>query len=181
MSMILRYAGPTGKDQALNRVVVPAPVSGGAPVEGSSDCSIVGLCWQEASWSESTLIANKNASIGKMAALRGRGIEVIIDDFGTGYSSLSYMSRLPVGMVKIDQTFVHNIDSDLGNQAIVETIVALGRALDIQLIAEGVETRAEQESLTGIGCHQYQGFLYSKPAPLDVLLQALALAADEAG
>ncbi|MGB0132382.1 putative bifunctional diguanylate cyclase/phosphodiesterase [Dokdonella sp.] len=130
---------------------------------------------------ETTLIHNKKAASAKMTALRSRGIEVIIDDFGTGFSSLSYLSRLPVGVLKIDQTFVRNIDSDPGNQAIVETIVALGRALDIQLIAEGVETQAEQACLTVIGCSQYQGFLYSKPAPLDDVLQTLAIAARERG
>lgn len=130
---------------------------------------------------ESTLIHNKKAAIGKMIELRSRGIEVIIDDFGTGFSSLSYLSRLPVGVLKIDRTFVRNIDSDPGNQAIVETIVALGRALEIQLIAEGVETRAEQDCLTLIGCNHYQGFLYSKPVRLDDILETLAIAASKPG
>ncbi|MEZ5461255.1 putative bifunctional diguanylate cyclase/phosphodiesterase [Dokdonella sp.] len=126
---------------------------------------------------ESALIRNKESAIGKMAALRNQGIEVIIDDFGTGFSSLSYLSRLPVGTLKIDQEFVRNIDSVPGNQAIVETIVALGHTLGIQLIAEGVETQAEQECLKIIGCSLYQGFLFSRPAPLEDVLEALAVAA----
>ena len=122
---------------------------------------------------ESTLIANSEAAIGKMAALHVLGIKVAIDDFGTGFSSLSYLSRLPAQSIKIDQSFVRNIDSDGGNRAIVETIVALGRALGIDLIAEGVETEAERATLERLGCLSYQGFLFSRPVPLAVMIAAL--------
>ena len=123
---------------------------------------------------ESTLITNSEVAIGKMAALRVLGIKVAIDDFGTGFSSLSYLSRLPAQSIKIDQSFVRNIDSDGGNRAIVETIVALGHALDIDLIAEGVETEAERVTLERLGCLTYQGFLFSHPVPLGELTAALA-------
>ena len=122
---------------------------------------------------ESTLITNSEVAIGKMAALHVLGIKVAIDDFGTGFSSLSYLSRLPAQSIKIDQSFVRNIDSDGGNRAIVETIIALGRALDIDLIAEGVETEAERATLERLGCLSYQGFLFSRPVPLDAMIAAL--------
>lgn len=126
---------------------------------------------------ESTLIRNKDTAISKMTALRNHGIEVAIDDFGTGYSSLSYLGRLPVRTIKIDQAFVCRIDSDPGNRAIVETIIALGRTLGIELIAEGVETQEEQASLAAIGCNLYQGFLFSKAVPLEEFLKQWATSA----
>jgi diguanylate cyclase len=124
---------------------------------------------------ETTLVRNSKASAAKIAVLRGHGIKVSIDDFGTGYSSLAYLSQLPVETIKIDRTFVHQIDSDAGNQAIVETIVALGRALDIELIAEGVETEAERACLESLGCGNYQGFLFGHPMPLSDLIRQLQL------
>jgi diguanylate cyclase len=122
---------------------------------------------------ESTLVQNSKTSAAKTAALQGHGIKVAIDDFGTGYSSLAYLSRLPVETIKIDRTFVHRIDSDAGNRAIVETIVALGRALEIELIAEGVETEAERACLESLGCGNYQGFLFGRPIPLSGLIEQL--------
>jgi diguanylate cyclase len=122
---------------------------------------------------ETTLVRNSMASAAKIAEMRSHGIKVAIDDFGTGYSSLAYLSRLPVETIKIDRTFVHRIDSDAGNRAIVETIVALGRALDIELIAEGVETEAERACLESLGCGNYQGFLFGHPMPLSGLIKQL--------
>jgi diguanylate cyclase len=122
---------------------------------------------------ETTLVQNSEISAAKIVALRGYGIKVAIDDFGTGYSSLAYLSRLPVETIKIDRSFVHRIDSDAGNQAIVETIVALGRALEIELIAEGVETEPERACLESLGCNNYQGFLFSRPIPLSELIEQL--------
>ena len=121
---------------------------------------------------EGALIRNHHGAAAKMALLHEHGIEVAVDDFGTGYSSLAYLSQLPVETIKIDQSFVRDIDSDSGNQAIVGTIIALGRALDIDLIAEGVETESERATLQRIGCTQYQGFLFSRPVPLATLIDA---------
>ncbi|HQW76158.1 MAG TPA: EAL domain-containing protein, partial [Dokdonella sp.] len=78
-----------------------------------------------------------------------------------------------VASIKIDQSFVRDLDSNAGNRAIVGTIIALGRALDLDLIAEGVETTAERASLEALGCHNYQGFLFSRPLPLDALIGQL--------
>lgn len=129
--------------------------------------------WVALELTESTLIRNNKATIAKMALLRARGVEIAVDDFGTGYSSLAYLSRLPVESIKIDQSFVRDLDSNAGNRAIVETIIALGRALDIDLVAEGVETEAERASLEALGCRNYQGFLFSRPQPLEGLIAQL--------
>ena len=122
---------------------------------------------------ESTLIGNSESSIEKMAALRALGIKVAIDDFGTGFSSLAYLTRLPVQTIKIDQTFVRGIDSESSNRAIVETIVALSRTLELELIAEGVETEAERAVIESLGCTNYQGYLFSRPVPLRELMAAI--------
>ena len=129
--------------------------------------------WIALELTESTVIRNNEAAAAKLAQLRDHGIEIAIDDFGTGYSSLAYLSRLPVESIKIDQSFVRDLDSSAGNRAIVETIIALGRALEIDLIAEGVETEAERASLDALGCHYYQGFLFSRPRSLDDLIRQL--------
>ena len=129
--------------------------------------------WIALELTESTLIHNNQAAAAKMAQLRSRGVEIAVDDFGTGYSSLAYLSRLPVESIKIDQSFVRDLDSNAGNRAIVETIIALGRALEIDLVAEGVETEGERASLEALGCHNYQGFLFSRPQPLDGLIAQL--------
>lgn len=127
---------------------------------------------------ESTLIGNSESTIEKMTALRALGIKVAIDDFGTGFSSLAYLSRLPAQSIKIDQTFVRNIDSVSGKRAIVETIVALSRSLEIDLIAEGVETEAERAVIERLGCSNYQGFLFSRPVPLRDFMASLQVATD---
>ncbi len=129
--------------------------------------------WIALELTESTLIRNPRAAAARMALLRARGVEIAVDDFGTGYSSLAYLSRLPVGSIKIDQTFVRDLESNVGNRAIVETIIALGRALEIDLVAEGVETEAERASLEALGCRNYQGFLFGRPKPLEDLITQL--------
>lgn len=137
------------------------------------DAAGIDAHWIALELTESTLIRNNQAAAVRMARLRARGVEIAVDDFGTGYSSLAYLSRLPVESIKIDQSFVRDLDSHAGNRAIVEAIIALGRALEIDLIAEGVETEAERASLDSLGCHNYQGFLFSRPQPLDGLIAQL--------
>ncbi len=137
------------------------------------DAAGIDAHWIALELTESTLIRNNHAAASRMTVLRERGVEIAVDDFGTGYSSLSYLGRLPVASIKIDQTFVRDLDSNAGNRAIVGTIIALGRALGLDLIAEGVETTAERASLEALGCHNYQGFLFSRPLPLDALIEQL--------
>ena len=116
---------------------------------------------------ESLMLDNINQTIIKMQALNGMGVCFSMDDFGTGYSSLAYLSQLPLDQVKIDQSFVRNLDSKPGNKIIVQTIIGMTKNLDLDVIAEGVETVAQREFLEQSGCYHYQGYLFSKPVPFD--------------
>jgi diguanylate cyclase (GGDEF)-like protein/PAS domain S-box-containing protein len=112
---------------------------------------------------ESLLLDNVDAVIEKMTQLQAMGIAFSLDDFGTGYSSLGYLKRLPLYKIKIDQSFVRDLDSNANSQAIVRTIVALSDSLELKVIAEGVETSAQKAQLLQLGCRQYQGYLFSRP------------------
>jgi diguanylate cyclase (GGDEF)-like protein/PAS domain S-box-containing protein len=116
---------------------------------------------------ESLLIEDVEDTIIKMNALKARGVGFSLDDFGTGYSSLSYLKRLPLDHLKIDQSFVRDVLTDANDATIACTIVALGRSLGLQVIAEGVETEAQQDFLALHGCHTYQGYLFNRPLPID--------------
>jgi EAL domain-containing protein (putative c-di-GMP-specific phosphodiesterase class I) len=91
------------------------------------------------------------------------GITIAIDDFGTGYSSLSHLKRFPIDTLKIDQTFVADLLIDPDDRAIVSAVIALAHALDINVVAEGVETVEQREMLKRMGCNMYQGYLFAKP------------------
>ena len=97
--------------------------------------------------------------------LRALGVTVAMDDFGTGYSSLAQLRTLPIDVMKVDRAFVKDLETDPAAVAIVRTIVTLARALGLQIVAEGIETPAQAALLAGIGCDQFQGFLYSRPVP----------------
>ncbi len=116
---------------------------------------------------ESLLLENAEVIIGKMAALKARGVGFSLDDFGTGYSSLSYLKRLPLDQLKIDQSFVCDVLTDTNDAAIARTIVALGKTLGLAVIAEGVEAEAQRDFLANNGCYAYQGYLFCRPLPLD--------------
>jgi diguanylate cyclase (GGDEF)-like protein/PAS domain S-box-containing protein len=116
---------------------------------------------------ESMLLENVEEVIAKMASLRSHEIGFSLDDFGTGYSSLSYLKRLPLDQLKIDRTFVRDILTDASSGAIAETIISLGRVMGMPVIAEGVETEEQRVFLARLGCHAYQGYLTSRPLPID--------------
>jgi len=122
---------------------------------------------------ESMLVDDVEAIIAKMGALKARGVSFSLDDFGTGYSSLSYLKRLPLDQLKIDQGFVRNIVSDPNDAAIAKMVVVLAESMGLSVIAEGVELQAQAEFLAHQGCHAYQGYLFSRPLPLDAM-EALA-------
>ncbi|MDD3609311.1 MAG: EAL domain-containing protein [Halothiobacillaceae bacterium] len=116
---------------------------------------------------ESSMLVDIEDSVRKMKALKALGVGFSMDDFGTGYSSLSYLRRLPLDQLKIDQSFVRDMVEDESDEAIVRSIIAMGQALGLAVIAEGVETQAQRELLCQHGCHLFQGYLYSRPLPID--------------
>lgn len=116
---------------------------------------------------ESVLASDAKEIAEKMDALKKVGVCFSLDDFGTGYSSLSYLKRLPLDQLKIDQSFVREVLSDPNDAAIAKTVVALAHSLGLDVIAEGVETEAQKVFLSGAGCNSYQGYLFSKPLPVD--------------
>ena len=115
---------------------------------------------------ETVLVDNIEDVIAKMTYLKSHGLRFSLDDFGTGYSSLSYLKRLPLDLLKIDRSFVRDILVDAGSGAIAQTILSLSRAMGLPVIAEGVETEEQREFLSGLGCHSFQGYLFSRPLPL---------------
>ncbi|WP_151671403.1 putative bifunctional diguanylate cyclase/phosphodiesterase [Nitrincola schmidtii] len=122
---------------------------------------------------ESILLENVEKAIRKMKALRAKGITFAMDDFGTGYSSLQYLKRLPLDQIKIDQSFVRDIVDDPEDTVIIQTIIAMGQALSIEVIAEGVETEEQLSLLSAYGCHRYQGYLFTKPVSLSDCLSLI--------
>jgi diguanylate cyclase (GGDEF)-like protein len=114
---------------------------------------------------ESMLLENLEEIIVKISQLKSYGLRFSLDDFGTGYSSLSYLKRLPLDQLKIDRIFVRDILTDPTRGAIAQTVVSLGRAMGLSVIAEGVETEEQREFLANLGCHAYQGYLFSRPLP----------------
>ena len=112
---------------------------------------------------ESLLINDTEEVLGKLNRLRQLGVAIAMDDFGTGYSSLSYLARFPFSKIKIDRQFIRNMTRDPAMRAIVKTIIALGKSLDVTITAEGVETEEQAAMLREFGCPQVQGFLYGYP------------------
>jgi diguanylate cyclase (GGDEF)-like protein/PAS domain S-box-containing protein len=116
---------------------------------------------------ESVLVDNFAEVLAKMETLKSHGVRFSLDDFGTGYSSLSYLKRLPVDQLKIDYSFVRDMLVDAAGAAIAEAIISLGRAMKLQVIAEGVETVGQRDFLASLGCHSFQGYLFSHPLPVE--------------
>lgn len=116
---------------------------------------------------ESMLLDNVEDVIAKMTTLKSHGLRFSLDDFGTGYSSMAYLRRLPLDELKIDRSFVRDILADVASGAIAQAILSLGKAMGLRVIAEGVETKEQQDFLVRMGCHSFQGFLFSRPLPLE--------------
>jgi diguanylate cyclase (GGDEF)-like protein/PAS domain S-box-containing protein len=116
---------------------------------------------------ESIVLENVEDTISKMREIMMLGVSFSMDDFGTGYSSLQYLKRLPLDQIKIDQSFVRDITTDPNDAAIVQTVIAMSEAMGLNVIAEGVEAESQLAFLDLRGCHAFQGYLFSKPIPIE--------------
>ncbi|MDD3343158.1 MAG: EAL domain-containing protein [Sulfurospirillaceae bacterium] len=116
---------------------------------------------------ESLIVENIHETISKIKAIRALGIGFSLDDFGTGYSSLSYLKRLPLDELKIDQSFVRDINTDLNDAMIVRTIIDVAQNFDLEVIAEGVETKEQMQFLEENGCSLFQGYFFGRPMPAE--------------
>jgi EAL domain-containing protein (putative c-di-GMP-specific phosphodiesterase class I) len=123
---------------------------------------------------EGVLLDNHELADRMIDAFRAKGVCIALDDFGTGYSSMSYLRRYGVDKLKIDRSFIRELGVSEDADAIVRAMVSLGRALRMQVTAEGVETTDQREQLTAIGCHELQGFLLSRPLPAEQFAELLA-------
>ncbi|AQW68521.1 putative bifunctional diguanylate cyclase/phosphodiesterase [Pseudomonas parafulva] len=121
---------------------------------------------------ETTAMSDVEVSLTVLQQLSDMGVDLSIDDFGTGYSSLMYLKRLPANELKIDRGFVRELEDEGEDAAIVSAIVALGRALGLRIVAEGVETSGQQAFLTRLGCDALQGYLLGRPVPAEQLLES---------
>ncbi|MBI2289053.1 MAG: EAL domain-containing protein, partial [Betaproteobacteria bacterium] len=136
----------------------------GLPLEHGLDLEIT----------ESMIMEDIEASIEKLKLIRALGVGISIDDFGTGHSSLRYLTRLPITALKIDRAFIGHMNTDPDDMAIVSTIIALGRTLNLKVIAEGVETEEQRKFLQLLKCDEFQGYLFSKPVPAEQVPALLA-------
>lgn len=125
---------------------------------------------------ESMLLDDMEGVIARMNALKEIGVQLSLDDFGTGYSSLQYLKHLPLNQLKIDRSFVCDLAIDSSDEVIVRTIIAMAHSLNLDVIAEGVETEAQRQILFANGCFHYQGYLFSKPLPVTEFHALAALA-----
>jgi EAL domain-containing protein (putative c-di-GMP-specific phosphodiesterase class I) len=116
---------------------------------------------------ESAIMDRPDEMIGMLRDLKAMGTRLAVDDFGTGYSSLSYLKRFPLDYIKIDRAFISDVMTNRIDADIVRTIIALAQALEVEVIAEGVETTMQRQFLKEMQCHYLQGFLLSKPVPAE--------------
>jgi diguanylate cyclase (GGDEF)-like protein/PAS domain S-box-containing protein len=124
---------------------------------------------------EGAMMHDTDATIRKLEALKALGVRLAVDDFGTGYSSLSYLQRFPIDILKVDQAFVAAIDSDDDKAALVRAIVSLAKAMQLQAVAEGIETRTQADMLTRLGCDLAQGYYFARPMDGEALEDLLRI------
>jgi diguanylate cyclase (GGDEF)-like protein len=126
---------------------------------------------------ESVLLENIEETVVTMNKLKAIGVRFALDDFGTGFSSLQYLKKLPLNQLKIDKSFVKELASDVSDQSIVRTIIAMAQSFDLEVIAEGVETKEQLEILQQNGCNHYQGYLFGRPVSIGVFESSIGLTA----
>ncbi|MDX1734430.1 MAG: EAL domain-containing protein, partial [Halioglobus sp.] len=122
---------------------------------------------------ENCLLDRVDLAFDILGKLQYNGISVSIDDFGTGYSGLSYLRTLPINVLKVDRCFVADIDADGHDTAIVAAIISMAKALELKVVAEGVETAGQLQTLRRLGCEEAQGYLFSRPIPAEEALKLL--------
>jgi EAL domain-containing protein (putative c-di-GMP-specific phosphodiesterase class I) len=122
---------------------------------------------------ESVIMQDIQANIGKLHAVRGLGLRISIDDFGTGYSSLAYLAKLPVETLKIDRAFISTMLDDLDTATLVQTVISMAHSLRLKVVAEGVETEEQAKWLRLLRCDEMQGYVFSRPLPLKMLTAML--------
>jgi EAL domain-containing protein (putative c-di-GMP-specific phosphodiesterase class I) len=122
---------------------------------------------------ESVFVQDLERALVVLRKLKDLGVKLALDDFGTGYSSLNYLKRFPIDTLKIDQSFVQDITRGGSDGAIVSAVIAMGKALNIRVIAEGVETQEQLKFLTEHGCHEFQGYLFSRPMAASALTEMI--------
>ena len=123
---------------------------------------------------ESVIMEDAASTQTALSALSSLGLKLAIDDFGTGYSSLAYLKRFPVSHLKIDRAFIKDLGVDPDDEIIVRTIIQLGHSLELEIVAEGVETETQIDLLTQHGCEYAQGYHYSRPLPAERFAALLA-------
>jgi len=123
---------------------------------------------------ESLLADGMEVTLAKMGILKALGVTLALDDFGMGYSSLSLLKRLPLDQLKIDRSFVSDVLTDPNDAAISRAIITLAHSLNLEVVAEGVQTQAQRDFLTAEGCDHFQGFLFSEPLAIEALQAYLA-------
>jgi EAL domain-containing protein (putative c-di-GMP-specific phosphodiesterase class I) len=122
---------------------------------------------------ESILVQDRDAVIAELTELQSLGVRIAIDDFGTGYSALSYLREFPIDTMKMDRSFVHDLARGAGDSALIRSVVELGEALDIEIVAEGIEDRNQLESLSSLRCGVGQGFYFARPLDAGAVTELL--------
>jgi len=140
-------------------------------LERALDACELGPEWLTIEITEGVLMDNVNAARVRLEELRTMGVRVHVDDFGTGYSSLEALHRFPIDALKIDRSFVARLETDPRSRELVSTIIMMAHGLDIDVIAEGIETRAQQQMLMDLGCQRAQGYLFARPLTPDQLAE----------
>ena len=131
------------------------------------------MSWLHMEITEGTLIRSVDETIRKLLALKEMNINIALDDFGKGFSSLNYLKRLPIGTLKIDKSFIDDIETNLNDRFIVESVISLAHKLNLQVVAEGVEVEKQVELLRKMSCDMIQGYYYSKPLSADEIEEFL--------
>ena len=122
---------------------------------------------------ETAIMADIDMAVNTLNAIKALGVKIALDDFGTGYSSLTYLQRLPIDVVKIDREFIKNIKDQDDKEIIVQIVVQIAEALDLEVIAEGVETKEQLQYLVNAKCEQAQGYFFARPMPPEQIEQIL--------